>query len=113
MLTVAHALETQKTVSGDDVIAVIEGQEGPLIDGRAYDSDDALGRLEDYHAKAVAAHRTSSRVKGSLPDLPVFSAASAASPAEGNGEVAQDAAPISGDGQRSEPAPSERPEGER
>jgi len=113
VLRVAHALETQKTVSGDDVVAVIEGQQGPLVDGRAYESAEALELLEAYHEEAAEAHRTSSKVKASLPDLPVFTAASALSPAEGNGEINPDGTPIDGDGQRSEPAPSERPEAER
>jgi cell division protease FtsH len=86
VLCVAHALETQKTVSGDDVVAVIEGQQGPLVDGRSYVSAEALERLEAYHEEAVEAHRTSSKVNASLPAMPGFSP-SAPSPAEGNGEI--------------------------
>ena len=33
ILAVAHALEVHKTLAGEDVIAVIEGTEGPLVDG--------------------------------------------------------------------------------
>src|SRR5215472_14229425 len=36
VLSLAHALETHKTLSGDDVVAVIEHTEGPLLDGRPY-----------------------------------------------------------------------------
>jgi len=35
ILALAHAMEAQKTVSGDDVRAIIEGTQGPIIDGRA------------------------------------------------------------------------------
>jgi ATP-dependent Zn protease len=111
VLCVAHALETQKTVSGDDVVAVIEGQQGPLVDGRAYETANALERLEAYHEEAVEAHRTSSKVKTSLPTLPGISGAS---PAEGNGEIAGETTPALEDG----PPPSgeeedgEAPDGE-
>jgi ATP-dependent Zn protease len=54
VLAVAHALETYKTISGEDVIAAIEGTTGPVVDGRAY--IDMRDDLEDYHAQALAAH---------------------------------------------------------
>jgi len=34
VLSVAHALETHKTMAGEDVEAVIDGVQGPIIDGR-------------------------------------------------------------------------------
>ncbi len=34
VLSLAHALETHKTLTGDDVVAVIERQPGPFVDGR-------------------------------------------------------------------------------
>jgi ATP-dependent Zn protease len=54
VLAVAHALETHKTISGEDVIAVIEGGEGPVVDGRQYAGFGP--ELESYHAQALAAH---------------------------------------------------------
>ena len=36
MLAIAHALETHKTLTGEDIEAVVEGREGPLVDGRIY-----------------------------------------------------------------------------
>jgi cell division protease FtsH len=54
VLAVAHALETHKTISGEDVIAVIEATEGPMVDGREY--DDFADSLEAYHLQAMAAH---------------------------------------------------------
>ena len=71
VLAVAHALETHKTVTGDDVEAIIEGREGPLIDGRVYGSDEFAESAEAYHQQVVAAHKRHSRVN--LP-LPVFTA---------------------------------------
>jgi cell division protease FtsH len=54
VLAVAHALETHKTISGEDVIAAIEGTEGPVVDGRSY--VEMRGELEEYHSQALAAH---------------------------------------------------------
>jgi cell division protease FtsH len=98
VLAVAHALETHKTVSGDDVIAVIEGEQGTLLDGRAYTSPEVTDRLEVYHTEALAAHRSSSKVRASLPELPEFLPATDLSAAEGNGEIAGEPSSIGGDG---------------
>ena len=67
ILSLAHALETHKTLTGDDVVAVIECTPGPLIDGRPYASGEFVAQLEDYHAGAATAHRTHSKVALTLP----------------------------------------------
>src|SRR5262249_7923938 len=36
ILALAHALETHKTLSGEDVVAVIDRQQGLVVDGRPY-----------------------------------------------------------------------------
>lgn len=36
VLAVGHALELHKTISGQDVVAIIGGQQGPTVDGRPY-----------------------------------------------------------------------------
>lgn len=69
VLSVAHALETHKTLTGDDVAAVIEGTEGPLIDGRVYRADDFSEKVEVYHSQVVTAHKGHSRPGGLLPAL--------------------------------------------
>ena len=56
MLAVTHALETHKTVTGEDVEAIIEGRPGPLIDGRVYSGPEFSRVVEEYHAQAVSAH---------------------------------------------------------
>jgi ATP-dependent Zn protease len=68
VLAVAHALESNRTISGDDVIAVIEGTEGPLVDGRAYTLRESIQTLDRYHEVAVEAHSGRQRM---LP-LPVI-----------------------------------------
>jgi cell division protease FtsH len=68
VLAVAHALESNRTISGDDVIAVIEGTEGPLVDGRAYTLRESIQTLDRYHEVAVEAHSGRRRM---LP-LPVI-----------------------------------------
>lgn len=57
ILALAHALETFKTMSGDDVAAVIEMEKGPIVDGRPYRSPELMAKIEEYHQAAVVAHR--------------------------------------------------------
>jgi hypothetical protein len=67
VLALAHALETYRTLTGDDVKAVIEGREGDTVDGSAYRDPEFAARLEDYHSAAVGAHRGHSRMPLALP----------------------------------------------
>jgi cell division protease FtsH len=67
VLALAHALEIHRTLTGDDVEAVIEGREGDTVDGTAYRDAEFAGRLEDYHTAAVGAHRGHSRMPMALP----------------------------------------------
>ena len=69
VLAVAHALETYRTITGDDVAAVIEGRQGPLIDGRAYRDPEFARLAEAYHAQAVAAHKGQGVMDIPLPVL--------------------------------------------
>ncbi len=66
VLALAHALETHKTISGDDVIAVMNGEKGPLVDGRPYAVQANLDAIWNYHLAAVVAHQKHER-----PDLPI------------------------------------------
>jgi len=70
VLAVAHALETHKTISGEDVAAIIEGTVGPKVDGRPYHHPDFAGLAEAYHAIALEAHRNVADVEAELPALP-------------------------------------------
>jgi hypothetical protein len=67
VLRMAHALETNKTLSGDDVLAVFEQRKGPLIDGRPYADQAFVRQLEEYHQAAANAHRAHGKVHLSLP----------------------------------------------
>lgn len=69
VLSVAHALEQYKTITGEDVQAVILGTEGPLVDGRLYATPSARESLEHYHRDAVRAHRAHGPVEVALPLL--------------------------------------------
>ena len=70
VLCLAHALESHKTLSGDDVLAVLEHRLGPLVDGRPYGNAAFVQRLEEYHQGAAAAHRSHSKAPLSLPAAP-------------------------------------------
>ncbi len=67
VLAVAHALETYKTLSGEDVIAVLEGRQGPVVDGRVYHTAEFAEQARRYHEVASAAHRGHSAVDTPLP----------------------------------------------
>ncbi len=70
VLSVAHALEQHRTLSGDDVVAVIECAGGPLVDGGVYGSDEFYAEIETYHEAAAQAHRVHSTVSVELPVPP-------------------------------------------
>jgi hypothetical protein len=67
VLAVAHVLETHKTVTGDDVAAVIEGTPGPSVDGRAYVDPAFRQMLEKYHSAALRAHKEHGGVAARIP----------------------------------------------
>jgi len=83
VLAVAHALETHKTMSGEDVAAIIEGEKGPLVDGRQYAVPEFGELAEAYHLQAAAAHRGHEKVSVPLPVL----VAAGSEDGQGNGEV--------------------------
>jgi cell division protease FtsH len=73
VLALAHALETNKTLSGEDVTAVLEGSQGPLVDGSPYGDDNFINRLRDYHQAAKLAHQEHNAPLLQLPTAePVF-----------------------------------------
>src|SRR6266699_1389640 len=67
VLALAHALETHKTLSGEDVVAVLEHTRGPLVDGRVYADESFLDSLNDYHLAAARAHREHSQEQLNMP----------------------------------------------
>jgi hypothetical protein len=67
VLAVAHALETHLTITGEDVMAIIEGHEGPFIDGTGYYRPEAIEKLEAYHSAVLEYRRRG--IEG-LPPLP-------------------------------------------
>jgi ATP-dependent Zn protease len=69
VLALAHALEVHKTLSGDDVAAVIDGEIGPLVDGRPYKKAKNIKILESYHDAAVEAHKSHNSPSIPLPEL--------------------------------------------
>src|SRR5438874_13659417 len=67
VLALAHALETHKTLSGEDVVAVMEHTVGPLVDGRPYGDQSFLDSLNEYHLSAARAHQDHSQEQLKLP----------------------------------------------
>jgi len=69
VLSLAHALEVYKTLSGEDVAAVIDGVEGPMVDGRPYTKSKNIKTLEAYHEAAMKAHKDHNSPSIALPEL--------------------------------------------
>ena len=67
VLAMAHALETHKTLSGEDVTAVFEGNRGPLVDGAPYADDEFIERLREYHLAAKRAHHEHNQPQMPMP----------------------------------------------
>jgi cell division protease FtsH len=89
VLCVAHALETFKTITGDDVEAIIEGRAGPNIDGSRYRDARFIEDLEAYHAACAAAHWQHGGVEGTIPvpvPPPPVGALAAIQSGSGNGQ---------------------------
>jgi cell division protease FtsH len=107
VLALAHALETYKTLSGEDVTAIFEGGSGPLVDGAPYADDEFIARLRAYHVAAQRAHRDHN-----TPQIPLPAAAPAAALvsgsllADGYGSQANGTPNGSGDGS---PTPTYEP----
>ncbi len=68
VLAVAHALESHKTLSGEDVTAVFDGGRGPVVDGAPYADDAFIDRLRAYHVAAALAHRDHNQPSLPLPE---------------------------------------------
>jgi hypothetical protein len=99
ILAVTHALETNKTLTGDDIEAVIVGKQGPLIDGRPYHTTEFEREAEQYHDEVLEAHARHGSVDVPLPELngrreagPSIPAAAAKRPRPGNGGAVRKAA---------------------
>lgn len=69
VLALAHALETHKTLSGEDVAAVIEGVQGSIVDGRPYTNPELLNEIEIYHEASLVAHREHRVPDVHLPEI--------------------------------------------
>jgi cell division protease FtsH len=71
VLSVAHALEVHKTITGEDVSAIVNGSEGPVVDGRPYQTPDFAATLESYHEQVKQAHSGRDRRLGIPIPIPI------------------------------------------
>ncbi len=67
ILCLAHALETHKTLSGEDVIAVLETRSGSIVDGRPYAEKSFIKEIRKYHESCLIAHREHRTPEIALP----------------------------------------------
>jgi hypothetical protein len=66
VLSLAHALEYERTLSGVDVVAVFEQRRGLLYDGSIYRGEHAENTLNAYHALLVRSRSTVEEVPSPL-----------------------------------------------
>ncbi|MGH2539811.1 MAG: AAA family ATPase [Actinomycetota bacterium] len=88
VLALAHALEAEKTITGDDVEAIIEGTPGPTVDGRPYHDPSFRQMLERYHEAVLRAHKKHAGVEARIP-VPVPPPPVDVSAGAGNGQAAR------------------------
>jgi hypothetical protein len=69
VLAITHALETNKTLTGDDIKAIVDGTHGPLVDGSGYHTPEFARQAQEYHERVVVAHQQHSSVDIPLPTL--------------------------------------------
>ena len=69
VLSLAHALETHKTLNGADVEAILRMEKGDLVDGTIYASKKNQSLLETYHKQVSASHANGNSVQVELPIL--------------------------------------------
>jgi hypothetical protein len=68
VLALAHALETHKTLSGEDVEAVLDQRTGVTVDGTVYNDPEFIAQLEAYHDAAAGAHVGHTRIDATMPE---------------------------------------------
>jgi ATP-dependent Zn protease len=74
ILSVAHALEVNKTLTGMDVEAVITKVNGVMVDGSIYGNKEFIELLNKYHNEVLIAQKEHRNVSMELPrslDLPI------------------------------------------
>jgi ATP-dependent Zn protease len=69
VLAVAHALEVHQTITGDDVVAIMDHQIGPNVDGSVYGDAANIAELERYHRSAADAQLIHGSVHVALPEM--------------------------------------------
>jgi cell division protease FtsH len=68
VLAVGHALETHRTISGQDITAIMKREQGPVVDGRVYDDPAFMAELEAYHVRALDSRGTERNIPVPVPE---------------------------------------------
>jgi len=101
VLAVTHALETNKTLTGDDIKAVVDGTPGPLVDGTEYHTPEFAEQAKQYHQRVLVAHKEHAAVEVPLPRLNGQSASPGERAAADEPAPTGPPRPVRGDGRRS------------
>jgi ATP-dependent Zn protease len=90
VMAISHALERYHTITGEDIDAILDGSQGPVVDGAWYHTDDFVEKYRAFHARALDAHAAQSPFK-ELPPMPEMAMAIAAASHELTPDGAVDA----------------------
>src|SRR5215218_1490709 len=101
VLAVTHARETNKTLTGDDIKAVVDGTPGPLVDGTEYHTPEFAEQAKQYHQRVLVAHKEHAAVEVPLPRLNGQSASPGERAAADEPAPTGPPRPVRGDGRRS------------
>lgn len=100
VLALAHALETHKTLSGEDVTSIFRRSPGPLVDGTPYGDGVFIDQLRAYHVAAARAHREHNNPDIPLPvPVPAYTGGLAAGGVAAANRTGPADDPVSADGQ--------------
>ena len=72
VLSLAHALETHKTLNGADVEAILRMEKGDLVDGTIYSNKKNQTLIETYHKQVLLSHSAGNSNHVELPSLEVL-----------------------------------------
>ena len=83
ILCLAHALEQNITIPGEDVAAVLDRRQGSMVDGRQYADKAFVQQIVDYHEQMLAEHQRGLNNDIDVPKRELVSVGAAAATATG------------------------------
>jgi hypothetical protein len=67
VISIAHALQEHRTITGEDIDAIYQGEQGPTLDGAYYHTERFRQEIIEFLTAAREAHLTQGRLSHTLP----------------------------------------------